>query len=83
MAYIRKTIDRWDIIGNYGYGWDCECSEYTYKEAKQRLTEYRENGGGCYRLEKRREKSKYTEDKAETLLTALIHRELRKGATQK
>jgi len=58
MAYIRKTIDRWDIMGNYGYGWECECSEYTFKEAKQRLKEYRENGGGCYRLEKHREKKR-------------------------
>ncbi len=56
MAYIRKTVDRWDIMSNYGYGWECECSEYTYKEAKERLKEYRENGSGCYRLEKRREK---------------------------
>lgn len=55
MAYIRKTIDRWDIMGNYGYGWDCECSEYTKKEAVQRLKEYRENGGGVYKLIKRRE----------------------------
>ena len=30
--------------------------KYNEKEAKQRLKEYRENGGGCYRLEKRREK---------------------------
>lgn len=36
--------------------WERVHSEYTYKEAKQRLKEYRENGGGCYRLEKRREK---------------------------
>ena len=50
MAYIRKTVDRWDIMGNYGYGWECECSEYTFEEAKQRLKEYRENGGGCYRI---------------------------------
>jgi hypothetical protein len=56
MAYIRKTVDRWDIMGNYGYGWECECSEYTWKEAKQTLKEYRKNGGGCYRLEKHREK---------------------------
>lgn len=54
--YIRKTVDRWDIMSNYGYGWECECSEYTWKEAKQTLKEYRENGGGCYRLEKHREK---------------------------
>jgi hypothetical protein len=58
MAYIRKTVDRWDIMGNYGYGWECECSEYTLKEAKQRLKEYLENGSGCYRLEKHREKKK-------------------------
>ena len=58
MAYIKKTVDRWDIMGNYGYGdgWECECSEYTYKEAKQRLKEYMENGGGRDRLEKHREK---------------------------
>ena len=56
MTYVRKTIDRWDIIGNYGYGGECECSEYTWKEAKQTLREYQENGGGSYRLEKHREK---------------------------
>ena len=56
MTYIRKTVDRWDIMSNYGYGWECEVSEYTFKEAKQRLKEYRENGGGVYRLEKHREK---------------------------
>lgn len=48
MAYQRKTIDRWDIMSNYGYGWECECSEYTRQEARQRLKEYRENGGGYY-----------------------------------
>lgn len=55
MSYKRKTIDRWDIMSNYGYGWECECSEYTYKEARQTIKEYRENGGGIYRLEKHRE----------------------------
>ena len=56
MAYVRKTVDRWDIMCNYGYGWECECSESTLKEAKQTLKAYRENGGGVYRLEKHREK---------------------------
>lgn len=56
MAYQRKTRDRWDIMTNYGYGWDCECSEYTWKEAKQTLKEYRENISGAVRLEKHREK---------------------------
>ena len=56
--YIRKTRDRWDIMTNYGYGWECECSEYTCKEAKQTLKEYRENSCGRFnvRLEKHREK---------------------------
>lgn len=61
MAYIRKTVDRWDIMSNYGYGWECECSESTFKEAKQTLKEYRENGDGCYRLEKHREKKEEVE----------------------
>lgn len=58
MAYVRKTRDRWDIMTNWGYGWDCECSEYTWKEAKQTLKEYRENyaGQATVRLEKHREK---------------------------
>lgn len=57
MSYQRKTVDRWDIMANYGdgSGWFCECSEYTYKEARQTIKEYRENGGGVYRLEKHRE----------------------------
>ena len=54
----RKTIDRWDIMTNYGYdgyGWECECSEYTYKEAKARYREYKENTNASVRLEKHRE----------------------------
>lgn len=54
--YIRKTRDRWDIMTNYGYGWECECSEYTYKEARQTAREYRENIRGNVRIEKHREK---------------------------
>ena len=37
MSYNRKTIDRWDIETNYGYGWEVEISEYTLKEANQEL----------------------------------------------
>ena len=56
--YTRKTVDRYDIMTNYGYGWECECSEDNYKEAKQRLKEYRENSCGRWstKLEKHREK---------------------------
>ena len=56
MAYERKTIDRWDIMTNYGYGWECENSEYTLKDAKRSLREYRENVQGDVRLEKHRER---------------------------
>ena len=54
--YARTTIDRWDIVANYGYGWEVENSEYTKEDAKRSYKEYRENGSGLYRLEKHREK---------------------------
>ena len=54
--YIRKTIDRWDIMTNYGYGWECENSETTYKDAKRSVREYRENTNASIRLEKHRER---------------------------
>ena len=54
--YKRKTVDRWDIMTDYGYGWECECSEYTWKEAKQTAKEYRENIRGAVRIEKHRER---------------------------
>ena len=52
----RKTIDRWDIMTNYGYGWEVENSEYTYTDAKRSLKEYRENIQGNVKLEKHRER---------------------------
>lgn len=55
MAYQRKTRDRRDIMTNYGYGWECENSEYTRADARRSLKEYRENCGGTVRLEKHRE----------------------------
>lgn len=55
MAYQRKTRDRYDIMTNYGYGWEAEVSEYTYKEAKQTAKEYRENTRAAVRIEKHRE----------------------------
>jgi hypothetical protein len=58
--YQRKTIDRWDIETNYGYGWEVENSEYNYPDAKRSLKEYRENMGSGYgasvRMIKRRER---------------------------
>ncbi|WP_460647458.1 hypothetical protein [Lacrimispora xylanolytica] len=56
MAYQRKTKDVYNIVTNYGYGWEVECTEDTYKEAKQRLKEYRENTSAQVKLEKKRER---------------------------
>lgn len=57
MAYQRKTMDRWDILTNYGYGWEVENSEYTREDARRSYKEYRENACGRYsvKLEKHRE----------------------------
>lgn len=57
MSYQRKTKDRWDIMTNWGYGWECENSEYTREDARRSLREYRENYRGMaeVRLEKHRE----------------------------
>lgn len=43
MAYERKTIDTWELQLNYGCGWEYTLTEYTRKEARERLKEYREN----------------------------------------
>lgn len=56
MSYIRKTIDRWDIETNYGYGWEIENSEYTREDAKRSFKEYKENLKYAVRMIKRREK---------------------------
>ena len=50
--YIRKTIDEWQLWSNYGYGWECETTYSTRKEAIQGRHEYVINGGGVYRLKK-------------------------------
>lgn len=57
MAYERKTRDRWDIMTNWGYGWECENSEYTREDARRSYREYRENcaGRAAVRMEKHRE----------------------------
>jgi hypothetical protein len=41
--YKRKTQDEYTIQGNYGQGYEDVTSEDTYKEAKTRLKEYRDN----------------------------------------
>ena len=41
---------------NYGYGWECENSEYTWMDAKRSYKEYRNNTNADVKLVKRREK---------------------------
>lgn len=44
--YKRKTVDEYQIHGLYAYGWEEVTCESTYKTAKERLKEYRENEPG-------------------------------------
>lgn len=43
MAYVRKTIDVWRFYVDYGQGWEHELDEFSLKEARNRVKEYREN----------------------------------------
>lgn len=57
MPYIRKTEDEFDIEAYYGHGWEIVTCEDTYREARKRLREYRENEPGVsFRIKKRRVK---------------------------
>ena len=57
MAYIRKTVDVWEIQGCYYYGvWEMVTTETSRKEARERIKEYRENAPMAYRIVKKREK---------------------------
>ncbi len=55
--YTRKTVDIWEIQGNYGCGWECVTAEETRKEARERFREYTENEPGVpFRMKLKREK---------------------------
>jgi hypothetical protein len=53
---IRSTVDSWEVQGNYGQGWECVTAEETYKEAKARIKEYRDNEHVPFRLKFKRER---------------------------
>lgn len=38
-----KTKEMWAIAVNYGFGKEIECYEFTRKEAREQLTDYRKN----------------------------------------
>ncbi len=54
MAYVRKTVDEYDIEGYYNGEWEVECTESTFKDAKAQIKLYRENAPNAYRIRKRR-----------------------------
>ena len=57
MAYQRKTRDYWDILGDYGQGFEVVSAATTWKLARSGVKEYRENEPGVvFKVKKRREK---------------------------
>ena len=53
--YVRKTYDEYEVLGNYGYGWDVLTTCATLKEARDDLKAYRENEPSVpHKIEKRR-----------------------------
>ena len=46
MKYIRKTVDEYLILTNYGYGWEIELTEDTLAAAKVQVKCYKENASG-------------------------------------
>lgn len=61
---MRKTEDEYEVQGNYGYGHGFECvtAETSFKEARERLKEYRENEPGFpFRIVKKRVKKPVVE----------------------
>lgn len=55
--YIRKTIDVYSIVSNYGWGFEETCCCDSYQEAKQTLKDYRSNQPEySHKLKKSREK---------------------------
>ena len=56
MAYQRKTADEWEVQAYYDvHGWEVECTETTFRQAKRTKKEYEVNAPGVsYRIVKRR-----------------------------
>ncbi len=42
-TYKRKTRDEWQMWSNYGYGWEHELSEDSWREMREQLKCYRAN----------------------------------------
>lgn len=62
MAYVRKTTDEYHILIDYGYGdgWEHECTEETWKDAKKQHECYLSNTPFPVKIETRRVRKKST-----------------------
>ncbi len=56
MAYQRKTVDCWRFYGNYGQGWEHECTEFTRDEMLENKRAYEQNSPGALKIVRGREK---------------------------
>ena len=67
MAYVRKTMDEFEIQGYYGhqYGFEMVTTEGTRKAAKEQVRCYRENEPGIpFRIVKNRVKREDNEERS-------------------
>ena len=56
-TYVRKTVDLWNILGNYGCGFEVLNCETSRKAARDSIREYRENEPTVqFKIKKYREK---------------------------
>lgn len=44
-----KMLTEYELLGNYGHGWELEYTATDLRDLKLRLKEYRENGTGQYK----------------------------------
>lgn len=57
MSYKRKTRDTWQLLSNYGYGWDFLANYESKKDALIDLKAYYENEtGAAHKIIKKRMK---------------------------
>ena len=63
MAYQRKTVEEWQLLGNYGYGFEVLTTEENRKGIKERLKEYKKNSpSGTYKTQCKRVKKEGKEN---------------------
>lgn len=53
---LRKTVDYYELLGDYGKGWEVISGDHNLKNVKDDLKSYRDNEGGKYKIVKKRKK---------------------------